>query len=285
MTGTAAAADTNTRPIFILGTQRSGTTLLRLILDSHPNIAVGFETGFMRAVKTIKHVPDYAYGKEWYRRWGIDERDMNERIRQFYGGIFEHYARSQGKPRWGEKTPLNLFQMDEMASIFPDAQFVCIVRHPGAVAASMMRWRYSFEDAVDYWRKANKRILTTSQQLDDDRTAIFRFEDLLLEPQNVLSRLMVFLGEPWSDNLLRHHDVHRDRGTATKVEGGTQSDRPLDPSRIDDWRERLDDEQLDFLARRARGLLRHFGYDATTAVPVRPIAPVWEDKKPASGGS
>lgn len=70
------------RPIFILGTQRSGTTLLRLMLDSHEHISIGFESGFMIAVDTIKRLPNWNYGKDWYRRYGMEEEDLNARIRR-----------------------------------------------------------------------------------------------------------------------------------------------------------------------------------------------------------
>jgi hypothetical protein len=270
----AATPEGMDRPIFIIGTQRSGTTLLRLILDSHPNIAVGFETGFMRAVKTIKHIPDYAYGKDWYRRWGLDEADMNARIREFYGGIFAQYAQAQGKRRWGEKTPLNLFQYSEMAAIFPDAQFVCIVRHPGAVAASMMRWKYTFEDAVSYWVKANRIVRRTSAALGPQRAFLTRYEDLVTDPRRVLTDVMAFLDEPWSDDLLRHHEIQAERDGDNKVEGGTRSDRPLDHSGLDAWRERLTADQRAALKEQARPLLRYYGYRAKTAVPADPCPAV-----------
>lgn len=258
------------RPIFILGTQRSGTTLLRLILDSHEHIAVGFETGFMRAVQTIKNVPDYAYGKGWYRRYGLDEREMNEHIRNFYGGIFEQYARAQGKRRWGEKTPLHLFHFKEMAEIFPDAQFVGIIRHPGAVVASMMRWDYTFDHALQYWVSANTRLRTTGEALGPQRFSLSRYEDLVVNPREVLSGITTFLGEPWSDNLLRHHEVQAGRGGKKRVEGGTRKDRPLDASHLDAWCKRLTSEQMRALAENEE-LLAELGYRVDTAIPVAPL--------------
>lgn len=173
-------------PIFIMGTQRSGTTLMRLILDSHDHIAIGFETGFMRAVQSIKEIPDWKYGKEWYRRYGMDEADINRRINEFYSGIFGDYARAQGKVRWGEKTPLNLRHMAEMAEIFPDAKFIGMVRHVGAVVASMLRWNNTFEGAVDYWVTGNTRLHSAAGGLGPERFLLCRYEDLVADPRSTL---------------------------------------------------------------------------------------------------
>lgn len=255
-----------------MGTQRSGTTLLRLILDSHPNIAIGFETGFMRAADVIKNIPNWKYGKRWYRRYGIDEAEMNERIRRFYTEIFEQYAARQGKQRWGEKTPLNLHHMAQMMRIFPDAQFVCIVRHAGAVAASLARWDYSFDDAIDYWIKANRRFRRHGPQLGPERFHLCRYEDLVLHAEPTLRGVVRFLGEPWSDDLLRHHQVQLAKGGDTRVEGGTQLARPLEDVAVDRWRDELAERDLQALAERPAPLLRYFGYEPATAVPVGSLA-------------
>lgn len=246
---------------------------MRLILDSHEHIAVGFETGFMRAAQAIKEIPEWKYGRRWYARYGMDDADMNRRIREFYDSIFSDYARSQGKVRWGEKTPLNLRHMAEMAEIFPDAQFVGMVRHVGAVVASMLRWNNTYDEAVDYWVAGNTRLRATGADLGADRFLLVRYEDLVSQPRPVLERVMAFLGEPWSDNLLRHHEVQAARGGKMKVEGGTRRDRPLDAAGLDAWRERLEPEQLAGLAGTSADLLRAFGYEVDTAVPARPVAP------------
>jgi hypothetical protein len=65
------------QPIFIVGTMRSGSTLLRLILDSHENIAIGEETGFMGALAANRVIPNWRYGKEWYGRLGWSEKEFD----------------------------------------------------------------------------------------------------------------------------------------------------------------------------------------------------------------
>ena len=124
-------------PIFVVGSMRSGSTLLRLVLDSHERIAIGHETGFMGAVAATVQIPGWLHGKDWYLRLGWSREELDARIADFYGGIFGRYAEQQGKARWGDKTPFHTYHMTQMAHIFPTSVFVGIVRHPGAVATSL----------------------------------------------------------------------------------------------------------------------------------------------------
>src|SRR4029453_1998022 len=186
----------------MLGTMRSGSTLFRLILDAHPNISISEETGFMGGLTAAKHIPTWARGRGWFERLGFSEQEFDARLREFYGGMFERYARSQGKRRWGEKTPFHSRHIAEMATVFPDAVFVGIVRHPGAVVHSLVdKFHYEVSDAVTYWNSTNKEILRRGLELADDRFALLRYEDLVEHPEETLRELVDFLGEPWSDDL------------------------------------------------------------------------------------
>src|SRR5689334_19471746 len=102
-------------PIFIVGCQRSGTTLLRLMLDSHSAIACGPETRFLRAFEPIT-------GDEWDRisRFGQPREYWLEKIADFFGSFQEEYARSRGKRRWADKSPLYALHLDFILELFPD---------------------------------------------------------------------------------------------------------------------------------------------------------------------
>src|SRR5215210_1308165 len=148
------------RPIFIVGTMRSGSTLFRLILDAHPRISIGEETGFMGAVAATKQIPNWQHGRGWYERVGWSEQELDGRLRSFWSEIFERRALAQGKQRWGDKTPFHSEHIAEMAAVFPDAVFVGIVRHPGAVVHSLVhKFHYGVDDAAAYWAELNKEIL------------------------------------------------------------------------------------------------------------------------------
>jgi hypothetical protein len=252
------------RPIFIVGTQRSGTTLLRLILDSHDRIAIGHESGFMRAVEATKRLPNYVYGDGWYRRFGIDDDEMNRRLRDFYSSIFDQHARLQGKPRWGEKTPDNIFLIEEIFAMWPEAQFLCTIRHPGAVVASLARWNWEFDRGLDYWLSAYAAT-QRARHLGESSWLQVRYEDLVVAPRVTLARVLEYLNEPWSNDLLLHDRVQSARGGPEAAEGDTRKDRPIDTESLDTWRSQLSPQQLSRIELTAGEALRMLGYDMSVA--------------------
>lgn len=251
-------------PIFILGTMRSGTTLMRVILNRHAHIEIGPESGFMRAVQHIKTVPNWNFGQGWYERFGLSEADINHRIRGFYAEIFQQHATRQGKRRWGEKTPFHRLAMGEMAEIFPDAVFIVMLRHAGAVTMSLKKWKYEAEKSIKDWVHSNREMRRVTARLDEDRVFWCRYEDLLSRPEPTLRSMMQFLDEPWTKELLQP-----DTTSNVVLEGGTRSGDPMDTSRIDQWRTKISPREETLLENLAGKTLEEFGYVVTTAMPFR----------------
>jgi hypothetical protein len=253
-------------PIFVVGTMRSGSTLLRLILDSHENIAMSEETGFMGALATTKAIPNWRYGREWYGRLGWTEQELDERLRDFYAGMFERHALREGKKRWGDKTPFHSTHMQDMARIFPDAVFLAIVRHPGAVVASLRKkFHYEVAEAASYWTATNAEVLRRGEDLGDERFALLRYEDLVTNAEPTLRGMTSWLREPWSDGLLRHQEVQTAKGAPRLVDGSTSTRAPIDPQRASAWRSGMSDAEVQTLAEHTGELARFLGYDAVLA--------------------
>lgn len=265
-------SDDQRGPIFIVGSMRSGSTMLRLILDSHPHIAIGAETGFMSGLRGVKEVPNWQFGKGWFERLNWSEQEMNEHLRQFYDDMFRRHALGQGKERWGEKTPFHTAHIDEMARVFPDAVFVGIVRHPGAVAASLRKnFHYTFTDAVSYWAAANLDLVSAGSKLGG-RFTLCRYEDLVCEGEQVLRELMAAIEEPWHPNLLEHHRVQREQGAPRAVEGSTITRDPIDATRAGRWIDGVTDDALVALDRTV-GLAGLFGYEPRDPTPSQRLTP------------
>jgi hypothetical protein len=269
MTATRDLPRSAAGPIFVVGSMRSGSTMLRLILDSHPRIAVGAETGFMGALTGAKAIPNWKHGTDWYERIGWTEAEFDIRLREFYGGMFERYAASHGKSRWGEKTPFHTEHISSMAQVFPDAVFVGIVRHPGAVAASLRKnFHYTFREAVSYWSATNHAMVRAATQLGT-RFAALRYEELVQEGEPVMRELLRFLDEPWTPAVLEHHRVQRSKGAPRVADGSTITSDPIDPTRATQWAAaaKADDYQaLESIA----DLAAYFGYSATDPATLRP---------------
>jgi hypothetical protein len=258
-------------PIFIIGAMGSGSTLLRLILDSHDNIAIPQETGFMRAYNAHQFVPFKWSGRNWAKRMGWTRKELDQELAAFYDRIFRRYAEKHGKERWGDKTPFHTWHVDDMARVFPDAAFIAIVRHPGGcVGSNMSRWGQSIRHASDHYRRYNLEIARVAAA-HGDRFSVVRYEDLVLQPEPVLRELLDWLGEEWSPSVLEHHAVQGSRGGKRKVEGRSMVDDPIDVSRISKWTTRMDERQRAVLKRRLERLGRFYGYDVDDPVALTPL--------------
>jgi len=212
-----AAADVAPPPFpVIVGCPRSGTSLLAVMLDSHPDFAVPPETAF------LKHVVRLGGDSEAMRRrfvdvvtvdrtpisnwsdFGLDRDAFAARIallspftpaagtRAFYA----MYAESERKPRAGEKTPDNIFVMREIAALLPESSFVHVIRDPRDTALS---WRKTwFAPSQDLgvlglaWRHHVDAGRAAGALLP--RYLETRFEDLVLRPEVELPRICRFLG-------------------------------------------------------------------------------------------
>ncbi|HEX2086499.1 MAG TPA: sulfotransferase [Solirubrobacteraceae bacterium] len=259
-------------PIFIVGAMGSGTTLLRLVLDSHPDIAIPQETGFMRAYDAHRYTPFKASGRNWMKRLGWSDEERDALLRDLYDTMFMRYAERHGKRRWGEKTPLHTWHIDDMARLFPDAQFIGVIRHPSAsVASNMTRFRLLLTRTRAHWNRYTGEIARQAAR-HQDRFALIRYEDLVLDPEPVLRELLEWLGEPWSDAVLQHHEVQGAREGRKRVEGRSRRDEPIDVSRVAKWKQTLRPEHQRWLAERTHRRAEFFGYDMDEPAPVAPMS-------------
>jgi Sulfotransferase family len=258
-------------PVFIIGAMGSGSTLLRLILDSHDNIAIPRETGFMRAYNAHQFIPYKWSGRNWAKRMGWSRKELDEELAHFYDRIFMRNVERQGKQRWGDKTPYHTWHIDDMARLFPEAVFIGIVRHPGAcVSSNMNRWGHTVTQAAYHRARYNREIARQAAQVGEC-FAIVRYEDLVLRPETLLRELLDWLGEPWSPSVLEHHTVQGARGGRVNVEGRSRVDEPIDTSRIAKWTKTMGEGQRAVVRRRLGALGAFYGYDVDDAAALAPL--------------
>jgi hypothetical protein len=259
-------------PIFIIGAMGSGTTLLRMMLDSHEHIAIPHETGFMRGYKSLRFIPFKWTGYGWAYRMGWSKEEFDQELARFFDGIFRRYVELHGKRRWGEKTPLHTWHIDSMARIFPEAVFVGLVRHPGATAASnMSRFRHTLKKAVTHYSRYNREIARQAARYSD-RFVLLRYEELLLHTEPALRELLEWLGEPWSDSVLRHDEIQaaREAGRYDRVEGQSKAE-PVDASRLDKWARAMPPARRRHIAERLGRLGELFGYSMDEPTRLEPL--------------
>jgi hypothetical protein len=251
------------RPIFVIGAPRSGTTLLRLILDSHPRIQCGEETHFLREMEAIvgRHWPLLsAYGLE--RDWWL------ARIRDFYAGFAAEVLARTGKTRWAEKDPTYTLHLELIESLFPTAQYVHLVRDGHDVVASF-RDRWGYRSAARAARTEWRRYVTAARRLRDRvpaaRFTEVRYEDLVTRPDAVVRGLFDFLEEPYDAAVLafdtaEHSGTERYRRVTAARRAAAGESSVIYRSRVGAGRVSLDPFLRLLLERGSGDLLRELGY-------------------------
>lgn len=226
VSGTASAVDPEQSPIFVVGASRSGTTLLRMMLCAHPRIHLTMEASFYlwggayTRWRDQDGFPPY-YVRSFSFRWlRIDPRAVLTGLprpfrfadrRLLYAAVMRAQARTHGKVRFGDKTPSHAASLGRIFADFPDARVIRTVRDPRDVVGSLakMPWASRSLIAASVLTDAERRQVRRWR----DRILEVRLSDLLAEPRPTMERVLAFVGEPWSDDVLDHAN-HRSPGDA-----------------------------------------------------------------------
>ena len=239
------------------------------MLDSHERLAVPPETGVMRLVTAHRWTPWWELGGRWHQHLGMTEADVDAALGEMYGGMFRRYAEAQGKARWGEKTPFHVWHVDDILRVFPDAVLVTIIRHPlGSIGSVLRRFDRSSAKAESHWLSATRELVRQAARVGD-RMCFLRYEDLVRDPEAVLRELLTWLGEPWSDRVVRHHEVQAATRTA---EGGTKPGEAVDPGRVERWRRWFDEDAQQRVLAATADWSTLLGYTADPGQPPAALA-------------
>ena len=216
-------------PILILSCYRTGSTLLRFIIDTHPEIYSPPEISLGQAVCNLAL---FSWGlRGVYYDLDNPSDDMPPDIQAWIRGTLEGEmlaaAARKGKRIWCEKTPSNLVprNLKVLGQVFPDARYLCLHRHALDVVQSLIKIIHRLDDlqpflikngvitaAINYW---NERTVTLLQHEQDNPSRCFRlrYEDLVTDPAKVLDPLFRFLGLDWDESLTdRAFEAQHDRG-------------------------------------------------------------------------
>jgi hypothetical protein len=264
-----AAADVPYPPIFVGGAGRSGTTLLRVILDSHSRIACGPELKVLPLIAKLWADLQAIYAP-YLAESNLLPPDIDRAARAMIVSLLGAVRRQSGKPRIAEKTPNNVFVFRHLHAMFPHAAYVHMIRDGRDVVASLltMDWRGPDGERVDYTSDAGAaarywvssirsgRVFAETTR-GSSRYFELRYESLIGQPEAALRRLFEFLGEPWEPGVLEYHRRQRALGIESSAEAVT---RPLYQSAVGRWRHDLDSEQLAAVKEEAGQTLIELGY-------------------------
>jgi hypothetical protein len=267
------------QPVLVLGVRRSGTTLLRVMLDRNPALAVPDESYFVPTLaRRHGDRPDPDAFVDDLRRlrtiveWELDPLEVRARLRpgatlgEAVSAIYEAYAARHGKERWGDKTPMYMQHLPLLERLFPDARFVHLIRdgrdaavsframpegvatrtwaHPDTPSGFACQWRAEVEAARALGRRVGDRYLEV------------RYETLVADPESELRQICEFAHLPWDAAML---DYAGTVDLSAKPHQQSLS-RPPTPG-LRDWRRELPaDDQAAFEAV-AGDLLAELGYE------------------------
>jgi hypothetical protein len=245
-------------PFFVVGAGRSGTTLLRLILAGHSRLHIPPETWFLRslvrdfpltAVLTQPQLKRAIETMVRHDRWPDMDLPRDDLRRQaaalvrpilvdLINLVYRHLLLASGKPRLGDKTPHYFAIVPELATLYPDAKFIHLVRDGRDVAISWIDagWQRYYEPGFEW--PAAMAHLRRDRAAYPERMLEVRYEDLVQQPAEVARRICDFLGETFEPAMLDWHDrtelvASRDRHLHARLA------QPLSDDAIAVWRHRL----------------------------------------------
>jgi len=275
-------------PFFIIGSGRSGTTLLRSILVADGSIAIPPESFVIFKVYRKFHTYTHLGWKdlsrliiaefesqEQFKRWNtnlypcyqeaIQLPEDEHSLARLIEIVFRQYLKDNNPSAtlWGDKTPLNTYYYNWMLKLFPEGKYIHMLRDGRDVVASLIRSElYSdVQDACWRWTAGVKRARKLGGRVGVDNFLEIKYEDLVRTTEGEVKRLCAFLNIPFSPIMLNPQQ------TAKKTMKNTIAFahhknlmKPINSSSIGKWEKELDTEQKEFVNKKIGKMLKELHY-------------------------
>jgi hypothetical protein len=275
--------------LFIVGCPRSGTTLLRRMVNAHPEIAITRETHWIPEVLRSRGVdaearvtaalPATLRAHPKFATLGVED-DRLERLvangtpsyASFVAALFDGYGAEQGKPLVGDKTPGYVREIPLLHDLFPHVRFVHLVRDGRDVCLSALGWERKAEQfrrrfptwdeapvatAAQWWRSHVLHGRRAGRRLPAGLYHELRYEALVADPEGACRRLCEFLDVRFDAAMLRFHEGR------TRHEPGLSAKHawlPPTPG-LRDWRTQMSPAQVEEFEAAAGDALDELGYE------------------------
>lgn len=281
-------------PIFIVGANRSGTTLLRLMLNAHPRIAVPEELVYFQSYYAGAPIESWRNPGLTRKEYTGIVRDFVDRVVQLhpeldaqtlidttvnegphdlrrpYSVVLSTWADYHGKHRWGEKTPGNLFYIDIIREMYPDARFLYVVRDPRAGVASMQRTGF-FPSDIAFNALSRRKHDDVGRRLLEETVApdhwiTVRYEDLTSDPETTLREVCNCIDEDYDPRMLSYHQSST---TFMKEDAASSfnaaATRPVTTAKIDSWKQQLTMRDVALIEAICASEMEKYDYQPVTA--------------------
>ncbi len=284
---------------FVVGVGRSGTTLLRMMLDAHPQLAIPPETHFIpellergAAGASRDELVEAIVRARGWADFGLDRAQLAERVATLgrpeaadvIRAFFTLYAERRGKPRWGDKTPGYLKRMRPIAAGLPEARFVHLIRDGRDVALSRrargMGSDKDVAEVAELWRRRIENARKQARRLRG-RYLELRYEDLVADPGQALERVCELIELDHDPAMLSYHEraserlaelgdlaargARRARSASERLEAHSLASAPPNPDRVQGWRVAMSDADRQAFEAVAGAMLAELGYDVPSS--------------------
>ena len=273
-------------PVFpiLVGSGRTGLTLLRVIFDSHPDLAMAHEARFLghmakrhrsyeRGGKVdVDRFVDDLYRDSHFRKLGVPEAELRDAFRadppptfaDAVRRVFGMYARREGKSRYGEKAPLYISHMELLAELFPEARFVHVIRDGRDVTMAYIDAEQAAPRSVAWgafhWRLRVSRGRQAGKRLGPERYREFRYEALVEEPEKVVRQICDFIDLEFDDQMFSYQETAETFLADAKHPDDHQHLKLAPTKGLLDWRQRMSSEDVALFEGIAGDLLEELGY-------------------------
>lgn len=281
---------------FILGNPRSGTSLLRLMLNSHPEIAAPPECGFLqwwhdkykswnedsgRSAKDIREFVDDLLTSRKVETWELNRDELAgfllNQCPASYGElgalVYEYWARRSDRNPQAivDKNNYYIRHLSELSAIWPDARFIHLVRDGRDVACSYKDvaklesnspYKPVLPESVDEiareWNDNNWNITSFLEHLPRKTWTRIRYEDLVVDPGHALREAVSLLDVPFSERMLKYYDFNDE--PASTLDWKRKTLESPDPTTIGRFRKVLSREEVSRFQQIAGDMLNAYGY-------------------------
>jgi hypothetical protein len=212
-------------PFFVLGAARSGTTMLRLMLNRHSRLAIPFESHFLRQIlmelpgdrplekHEARRMAEIVTAEKNFQTWHLDAAQVEEELirgapaplAELVDTLYRMEIAPSGKPRWGDKTPYYYVCWRELMGLFPGSRLVHIIRDGRDVTLSLEKVGWHGPTAAErarYWQERVEMAQAAARELGPERNLIVRYEELVLNTRATLERVCDFLQEEFEPEMI-----------------------------------------------------------------------------------
>lgn len=285
----------HSNPFFIIGNPRSGTTILRLMMNAHPRILVPPECGFcvwlydkysewtFEPDELLSAFLDDLFRVKKFETWGIKHDDAFDYISaikpnsytELVDCVYGIYGNVHGIDfeLWGDKNNFYLDHIFTINKIFPESKFIHIIRDGRDVACSYVelnRKRLSGTYApklpadinviAEEWVGNNVRIIDSLSCLSPGRSATVKYEELITNPITILQNMCTFLGIEYEEKMLDYAKSNKAKEPYEFLQWKSRIHEPIDLTRMGRHLHELTSTEIDVFNSIACELLARFGY-------------------------